>query len=100
MRDPDGLTLLRDGVPDVLGQMDGGLVEILHVASSLHLEHLIGLADVDHQAGTHQVGPECDLGGPEAVNVKNVLKHGRVQHYVPMVGHEKIVSRRIQILDP
>lgn len=56
------LTLLfGDDVADVLGQMDGGLVEILHVASSLHLEHLIGLADVNHKAGTHQVGAECDL---------------------------------------
>ena len=58
---PEALSFLRQHIADIIAQMFRREIEVLHVAPPLHTEHLVGLADIDHQRRRHQVGAKGDL---------------------------------------
>ena len=61
LSDPHALPLLGEHIADILAEVLRRHIEVLHVAATLHTEHLVGLADIDHQRRRHQVGTESDL---------------------------------------
>ena len=54
--------------------MERTAIEVLDAATrTLYLEHLVALADVDHQLARHEVGTKSDLRRVEVLRQKEIL---------------------------
>ena len=90
LRNPYRLALFQQGVAHVRRYFHGVAVEVVHRASAYNLEHLVHLADVNHNLALHQIAAEGDLRGAQMVGIEGDLQERGVQQYVSVVGDEHI----------
>ena len=98
--DPDRLPLLEQRVADIRGELEGIGQEVVHVAITYHLEHLVGPTDGRGQFALHEVAAEGDLRRAVARLVQQVLQQRGVEHNVAVVGDEEVSLRRVKGVQP
>ena len=95
---PEPLSLLRKHVADIVAQVFRREIEIFHIATSLHTEHLVGLADINHQRRRHQVSAKRNLRRLMTVLIEHILQQAGIEHDVAMIAHEEVFLLRIELL--
>lgn len=80
---------------EILGEMNRLLVKLPKAASrAFYPEHLITLANVNHQLILHEIGTKGNLRSVKAMSEEVILQQAGIKHDVPMVGHIKVRSQR------